>query len=140
MSLRAAWRCRAQIAVLVGVVVACSCGGSGGTGATKETPQHSNVVSPREFPNPSTHLTAAATLQLGADCTQTGGPGCKSGICMHVAAKRNSGYACSQLCGPGKDSCPTGYACTQFYPSQDGFACVPLPDAGMPSASTGGAP
>jgi hypothetical protein len=65
-----------------------------------------------------------ATGKLGEDCTRAGGSGCRSGLCLHAAPGRHSGYFCSRACD-SEAQCPEGWACAQMYPGPGGLVCVP---------------
>jgi hypothetical protein len=69
---------------------------------------------------------------VGEDCTTYGRAECLSGLCLHVRARRDGGYVCSQVCREPGD-CPEGWQCRHLMPggSEDG---VCQPPAGWSSS------
>lgn len=58
----------------------------------------------------------------GASCEDgITGEKCASNFCFNTASH---GRICSSPC-PGFSACPCGYRCIQYYPSDDGWACIP---------------
>jgi hypothetical protein len=107
------------VAAVSGAAIAI---GACGRDSKQNTRQQQSVLSVRR---PLT--AAAATLDIGLDCTQYGGSSCKSGSCLHILHDHHQGYFCSLTCGLSADggSCPHTWACIQVYPSNDSFVCVP---------------
>ena len=63
-------------------------------------------------------------LALGADCSKHGAASCASGLCLHVAHDRDTGFVCSRQC-EGNEACPPKWRCGQTHPSPGGAICVP---------------
>lgn len=77
---------------------------------------------PQVFTERRTTEALAANTELGGDCTEHGNTACRSGLCLHTAASRGSGYICSQAC-TNEAQCPRTWSCEQMLPGQD--VCVP---------------
>lgn len=69
---------------------------------------------------------AQALKELGEDCSRHGASECHSGLCLHAAPGRHSGYFCSLSCDSAAQ-CPERWACAQMFPAPGGSVCVPPP-------------
>lgn len=81
----------------------------------KPEPPRLDVVGPRVLVPPT------VVAAFGADCKASGGPGCESGLCLHV----RDDYRCSQACGGTLGGCPGGWRCEAAHPSSAKRWCVP---------------
>lgn len=65
-----------------------------------------------------------ASKDLGQDCNEFRASECRSGLCLHVAPGRGSGYLCSSSCKVASE-CPKGWTCEQMFPESGDSVCVP---------------
>lgn len=125
--LRVSWR---HMVLWGAAVSSCvlGCGGSEPRTATgtERTPAVVPVLTEHRFRSGSARQAVRA---LGEDCAIGGPAGCASGVCLHVGAQRDSGYVCTQPCGPGQ-ACPEGWRCGRVHPvDPTSSLCIP-PDSG----------
>lgn len=74
-----------------------------------------------------------ATLQAGADCSETGKNGCLSGICAHLSSELEWGYRCVTECGPDRGCTELGWRCVDVPGTSHGLC---LPPAGLVDAGS----
>ena len=65
----------------------------------------------------------------GAQCSTYGSAECASGLCLHVEAKRGTGYRCVERCGSNGE-CPAGAICVAAAPTDGISVCIPRGSSG----------
>lgn len=92
--------------------------------APASTPATAPVLSEHRFKDTA----ASSSLPFGRDCSVGGASDCASKLCVHVGAERDTGYTCTERCGPGSP-CPEGWRCGQVHPSDPAARlCLPVDD------------
>ena len=89
-------------------------------------------------------LTEAQELKIGppqaegADCSETGSAGCRSGRCLKVEPGFPGRHVCTKACGADGVTCARGWVCRKVRAGEDGSFCVPGYDS-LPVVDGGGA-
>lgn len=113
------------LGIFLGLVVACDEGLSVGGHVSEQDQQPLNE---------RMGLSAAAStkLDVGEDCSAfEGNDACSSGLCLRVAPGFPPKGFCSVSCtpDPSDDGCPDGpqgkWGCTQLWPTEQGWFCMP---------------
>ncbi|MFP2930505.1 hypothetical protein ACLESO_35965 [Pyxidicoccus sp. 3LG] len=101
--------------------------------STESRPETSAPVSPAPVPVLTEHRfhqsLGSGKKGVGEDCTRGGQAECATGLCLHVGARHDAGYVCSQRCET-QGQCPAGWGCGRMLMGDPASSvCIPSSEA-----------